>query len=1285
METIHVQFDELSEPMAPVQPNTRPATTFLTPRQISSGLVPNPVPAAPYVPPTNKDIEILFQPMFDEYLEPPRVEKSVSHALAVLVLVNSAGTPSSTTIDQDPPSLNQSPSSSALQSPSLLQGFAAESSIIEDNLFAPVDNDPFVNVFTLKSHSEASSSGDVSSAESTYVTQTHYHLGKWSRNHPLDNVIGNPSRPISTRRQLATDALWCFYNFVLSKVKPKNFTSTIIEDCWFQAMQDEIHEFDRLQVWELVPRPNCVMIITLKWIYKIKLDEYGDVLKNKARLVAKGYRQEEGIDFEESFAPVARIEAIRIFISNAASKNIIIYQMDVKTAFLNGELKEEVYASLTKKHFEALKCVFWYLRGTINWVLWYLKDTVMALTAYADADHAGCQDTRRSTSGSAQFLGDKLILWMRSQLTDYGFAFNKIALYYDNRSAIALCCNNVQYSRSKHIDIRHHFIREKVKNGVVELYFVTMDYRLADIFTKALPRVRFEFLLPRLGKMVDENVLAPTRSDDQILPFVAWVPIRKSNFVLDLHKKQNNPIFHISVDILHNTNFFREFTASASVPAIYNQQFWNTLTYEAKTGRIHDIRQRSASLFYLAEEEFRLGNHKFVPKGEIDKVFGMLIPDELISNNIRNTPYYNAYLEMVAKHDRKVATKKEGKKKIASAKQPKSKPAIEMSRKPTLAPKLKETKERTSKASTAKPPKPKPAKEKSTNITLPKQTGNAYSEPELELEHQGEGDEDDMERVIRMSLESFQAQSQAHVGGVAIREPVAEATLPLPVVEGKGKAIVTKLQAAHSLLALHTPKKRSITDQFILQRRTPAIEASSTGPSTQAQDDTSTNIVCDSPSPTDAETCAGFEKTDSGDETEILQIDEEQGKDVDDQVNLEEKTDELDQGQAGSDPGRTLESQPPPEQAVMDEDQAKLDPRESRGALAGPDHEPTHDEFVVDLYLKLFKLYFVIALELPQVDMKEILHKRMFETSTNKSLPKHVALYEALKASMERANRDELLVEKDKSCKRRRDDQDHPLPPPESNLKDTDSAHLPKIKQRPEWLKPILDDERPATPEPAWVIPSSHILDVVNNWANALATTYQAPTENSLLEKTRDIWTFMHCIKAFSRYGYDYLKEITLRIADYQEYTIAEKDFKSLYPSDFEDLNLLLLQVIRQRVQDFQLGIKSYQKHLNIYKPGLDAKGFEYKHDYIIFDSPRAVVFPVGNNERKIMRLNEIYKFSYGTLTNIMEALDFRVKEYKVSRLNSGMNTRFWTDKDVARSKEFIHAIERRLKTKRIF
>ncbi|GJS84369.1 putative ribonuclease H-like domain-containing protein [Tanacetum coccineum] len=262
--------------------------------------------------------------------------------------------------------------------------------------------------------------------------------------------------------------------------------------------------------------------------------------------------------------------------------------------------KSRYQASPTKKHLEALKRVFRYLRGTINWGLWYPKDTAMALTAYADANHVGCQDTRRSTSESAQFLGDKLILWMRSQLTDYDFAFNKNPLYCDNRNAIALCCNNVQHSRSKHIDIGHHFIREQVEKGVVELLtfisqflfvvvvnmFVVMDMlrnvleasntcpvvlKVIEVCTDILDRGLVR--LPDSDKMADENVPAPapTRSDDQILPFAAWVPIGKSNFVLNLQKKQKNPIFQISVDILQNTNFFRAFTASASVLTIYIQ------------------------------------------------------------------------------------------------------------------------------------------------------------------------------------------------------------------------------------------------------------------------------------------------------------------------------------------------------------------------------------------------------------------------------------------------------------------------------------------------------------------------------------------------------------------------------------------------------------------------------------------------------------------------------------------------------------------------------------------
>nr|GEW88735.1 hypothetical protein [Tanacetum cinerariifolium] len=123
------------------------------------------------------------------------------------------------------------------------------------------------------------------------------------------------------------------------------YKEALTQSCWIEAMQEELNEFERLEVWELVPRPDKVMVITLKWIYKVKLDELGGILKNKAHLVACGYRQEERIGFEESFALVARLEAIWIFLAYATHKNMVVYQMDVKTSFLNGNLREEVYFS----------------------------------------------------------------------------------------------------------------------------------------------------------------------------------------------------------------------------------------------------------------------------------------------------------------------------------------------------------------------------------------------------------------------------------------------------------------------------------------------------------------------------------------------------------------------------------------------------------------------------------------------------------------------------------------------------------------------------------------------------------------------------------------------------------------------------------------------------------------------------------------------------------------------------------------------------------------------------
>ncbi|GJR03696.1 retrovirus-related pol polyprotein from transposon TNT 1-94 [Tanacetum coccineum] len=407
-----------------------------------------------------------------------------------------------------------------------------------------MDNDPYFGLPNPEPSSEESSSRIVVPTNVHSVNQPQKHIGKWTKDHPLENVIGDPSRPVSTKLQLHTEALFCYYDTFLSI------------------------------------------------IYKVKLNELGGFLKNKARLVARGYRQEEGIDFEESFALVARLEVIRIFIAFAANMNMVVYQMDVKTAFLNGILREKVYVSQPdgfvdlenpnhvyklKKSLYGLKQAprAWYdllssflqsqefSKGTVDPTLFVRRegkdillrhllnqskyafeiikkygmetvdpvDTPMVEKSKLDEDPQGkaIDPTRyRGMIGSLMYLtANRLvswslkkqksttisstedeyislsgccaqILWMRSQLTDYGLGFNKIPLYYDNKSVIALCCNNVQHSRSKHIDIRYHFINEQVENRVVDLYFVGMEYQLADIFTKPLANERLEFLMKKL-------------------------------------------------------------------------------------------------------------------------------------------------------------------------------------------------------------------------------------------------------------------------------------------------------------------------------------------------------------------------------------------------------------------------------------------------------------------------------------------------------------------------------------------------------------------------------------------------------------------------------------------------------------------------------------------------------------------------------------------------------------------------------------------------------------------
>ncbi|GJS29395.1 hypothetical protein Tco_0490015 [Tanacetum coccineum] len=687
---------------------------------------------------------------------------------------------------------------------------------------------------------------------------------------------------------------------------------------------------------------------------------------------------------------------------------------------------------------------------------------------------------------------------------------------------------------------------------------------------------------------------------------------------------------------------------------------------------------------HLAEKDHRLGNLKFVPKGEEDEVFGMQIPKEMITNNIRNAPYYNAYMEMVAKHDKKITAEKGGKKKSASKADQSKQPITAKQTKPVPSKQSKLTPATKPKVTLKNPSKPSPAKhpkrgkvQKVRKGKSPLKLIDEDEEVHHEPEPQGVGEDYDLNRAIQMSLETFRTHGKALVGGVAIRKQVEEATQQLPVIEGKGKAITTDEQAAQSLLALHTLKRRSTTDQFIFQRRTPATEDASTGPSTQPRDDASANIVRGSLSLADAKTGADTDITTSIANTEVLYAEDVQ------------------------DPGKTPESQPPPEHEHMDEDQAGPNPGQSHEALAGPNPEPIHDDFIAIVYPKVHeslkhtieehvhldnplsssrtlssmknsidaftfddqflddkhveeepgkttvktKVEFMVTVPIHQAStsvlplstpiinlsppklvssplqepviaatteattttlplppppqqqsttdyslasrvmtleqrcadlekkhklqdqtnqalssriftlelrdlphkinqtVNEVIKEVMFENGSYKSLPEHVALYEALEASMKCANMDKFLAEKDKSRKRRRDDQDPP-PPPDSYLskkkrhdsdasclkqppapqssawktsdtreapsssskqksiphseqpvedmpipddvnildsEDTDTAHLPKINTRPDWLKPVPEEDRLETPEPDWIIPPNDLPEAKNN------------------------------------------------------------------------------------------------------------------------------------------------------------------------------------------------------------
>nr|GEV13199.1 retrovirus-related Pol polyprotein from transposon TNT 1-94 [Tanacetum cinerariifolium] len=1241
-------FDELSEPMAPVQLGTGLAPLFLMLGQISLGLVPNPVPAAPYVPPTNNELAILFQPLFDEYLEPPHVDRPVSPAIAVPVSVNSAGTPLSTTIDQDAPSLSHSPSSSALQSLCLHHGVAAGSTIIEDNPFAPVDNNPFVNVFALE--------------------PKHHHSGMLVQHNQLMSL-----------------------NHIIISENGARITRLIIS-------------------------------------LETPLD----------RLVAKGYRQEDGIDFEESFAPVAGIKAIRIFIANAASKNMTIYQMDVKTEFLNGKLKEEVYVSQPEgfvdldhpTHVYHLKKALYGLKQAPQ--AWY---DILSRFLLNKNFSKGAVDPTLFTQKTG-----KHILLVQIHVDIIFASTDPKACIFINQSKVAL-----------------EILKKSGMDSCDPVDTPMVDRLKLDEDPLGIPVEQTRFC-SMVGSLM---YLTASRPD---LVFVVCMCARAYDFQLDETR------FVLDANLLRGAleitpiDQAHQFVSPPSGDAIMD--FVNQLGY---TQAIHFVSRMAVNKLYqpwrailsminqcLTGKTSGHDRSRYSSQAHVD---GVAIR-ELVAETTRPLPVVEGK-----------ATKEASIGPSAQSHDDASAKIVHESSSPADA----ETGADTDKTNSGE--------EKTAELDQ----GQAGSDPGKTPESRPPPEQEFMEED--------QAGPDPRVSCVALAGPN-----PKPTHEEFKANVYPDVHGSLKLPAdEHVILEEPLSSSGTLSSMKNLDDAYTFGD--QFLDDTSTE---DDPGKLNMDSKVVFMVTILSHQasssvpplsTPIIDLSPPKLVPVITQAPIFTTTTTT----------TTLPLPPPPPQQSISyyELVARVDLGSKVFTLELRDPPHKIDQTVNTVIKEVVHIALQASLrdrfrELPEADMKEILHQRMFESGSYKSLPEYVALCEALEASMEWENRDEFLAEKDKSRKRRCDDQD--LPPPLSNSdpskkrrhdsgasgstqppapqssawktfdtretpsssskqksashseqpieeapmpdtadisdsEDTNSTYLPKIKPRQEWLKPISEEDKLKTPEPDWSMKEYHRMltdqvDLVNHEGHQLVpdvskplplggppgqvtiqsqyffnkdlkyllsgdkgrrsalsisklkaahyldfgleepVPHDAPSDHSQVRSHMRILS-VTSIKTYERYGYAFLKEIVLRRADYRKYKISEADFKNLHPNYFEDLDI----VIRKRVEDLQLRVESCETKLNLTQPDCDDSDFLFKEDYTIVSKPRAAIYRDRNNQKKMMRETNVYKFSDGTLQRILEKLDHMVKDFKLYVYNPGMETRIWSEDDRRRSKDFMENI----------
>ncbi|GJS23406.1 putative ribonuclease H-like domain-containing protein, partial [Tanacetum coccineum] len=343
---------------------------------------------------------------------------------------------------------------------------------------------------------------------------------KIHKDHPKDQIIGDINSATQTRRttkisqehamvsyikkQRRTnhkDYQNCLLSYFLSQIEPKKVTQALTDPSWIEAMQDELLQFRLQKVWRLVDLPKGKHANGTKWVYRNKKYERGIVVRNKERLVAQGYTQEEGIDYDKVFALVARIEAIRLFLVYASFMRFIVYQMDVKSAFLYGTIEEEVQdkyvADILKKFdFVTMKTtstpietnkallkdeeaedvdvhLYRSMIGSLMLISWQCKKKTIVANSTIEAEYV----TAANCCGQ--------VLWIQNQMLDYGFNFMNTKIYIDNESTICIVKNPVFHSKTKHIKIRHHFIRDSYEKRLIQVIKIHTDHNVADLLIKA--------------------------------------------------------------------------------------------------------------------------------------------------------------------------------------------------------------------------------------------------------------------------------------------------------------------------------------------------------------------------------------------------------------------------------------------------------------------------------------------------------------------------------------------------------------------------------------------------------------------------------------------------------------------------------------------------------------------------------------------------------------------------------------------------------------------------------